>query len=345
MRVFELKTTEREKTSEVICSEGAFARAHGSFVFTDENVKNLYGAQIEKQFDGAPVFAMKAGEHNKTENTLFALLGAMAEAGLKRTDTLVCMGGGVVGDIGGLASALYMRGIPCIQVPTTLMAQVDSSVGGKTAVDFMGVKNLIGAFNQPKQVLVDPCFLSTLPPRELRCGLGEMVKHAALDGALFEKLTAQDNLFDLQFLAETVPDNIAVKAEVVRRDPDEKNLRKCLNLGHTTGHAFELLDGKLSHGEYVLAGILFEAELAKRHLDCDFAYLDELSALARALLGSVPQLPEAERAAEFALLDKKNVVAGEVIVTAPRRKGEYGLLGLPFETYKRELAEIQEALC
>src|SRR5699024_10094782 len=132
-----------------------------------------------------------------------------------RNACLVCLGGGVVGDIGGLAASLYMRGIACIQVPTTLLSQVDSSVGGKTAVDFMGVKNLVGAFFQPKQVFADPAFFATLPPREIRCGLGEIVKHGALDGDIYDTLQAnRDRLFDLTFLAEIVPTNIAFKARV-----------------------------------------------------------------------------------------------------------------------------------
>ncbi len=337
--------------SEIICGVGAFdalppRAAEGAFVFTDENVQSLYGETIRSRFPDAPVYAMRAGEAYKTPETLFALLGEMARAGVRRTGRLICIGGGVVGDIGGLASALYMRGIECVQVPTTLLAQVDSSVGGKTAVDFCGVKNLIGAFKQPAKVLVDPVFLKTLPDREVRCGLGEIVKHAALDAALFDKLSAnREKLFDPDFLAGIVPENIAIKSEVVKADPHEKDLRKCLNLGHTTGHAFELLDGKLSHGEYVLTGILFEAELAKRYTDCDEAYLEALKALARSALGRTPALPPAREAAEFARLDKKNGAGGRVTVTAPVEKGEYVLLDIPYEEYVRALAEIQEKLC
>ncbi|MDE5896349.1 MAG: 3-dehydroquinate synthase, partial [Clostridia bacterium] len=265
MREFRIESSSAE-TSAVLCGAGALKELSADFVFTDSNVFGLYEDTIKQYFPAVPVHVMPAGEEHKTPETLFALLGAMAKAGVRRTGRLVCFGGGVVGDIGGLASALYMRGIDCVQIPTTLLSQVDSSVGGKTAVDFCGVKNLVGAFKLPSLVIVDPRFLNTLPAREIRCGLGEIVKHAALNGALFDRLTEnRDRLFDLSFLAEIVPDNIAVKAEVVKADARESGLRKCLNLGHTTGHAFELYDGKLSHGEYVLAGIVFEAELAKRY--------------------------------------------------------------------------------
>lgn len=335
--------------SEIICCDNAFGRVKDfrGLVFTDENVNALYGKKIAEAFKGAPVFAMPAGEAHKTPDTLFALLKACAEAELHRGDTVLCIGGGVVGDVGGLASALYMRGIDCIQMPTTLLAQVDSSVGGKTAVDFCGIKNLVGAFRQPRQVLVDPVFLKTLPARELRCGLGEIVKHAALDGALFEKLVGNvDRLFDLDFLAEIIPDNIAIKAHIVQADAREAGLRKCLNLGHTTAHAFELADGKLSHGEYVLVGIPFEAAIAKRLTKCDGEYLDRLCSLAKAALGGKPVLPEAKKVAVLSRLDKKNTSSDAVSLVAPVRKGEYKLMSIPYEQYADLLAEVErEALC
>ncbi len=316
-----------------------------AFVFTDENVLGLYGKAIKRALPDVPVYAMKAGENFKTPQTLFDLLGKMAEAKLNRTSVLVALGGGVVGDVGGLAASLYMRGIACIQVPTTLLAQVDSSVGGKTAVDFCGVKNLVGAFHQPELVLVDPAFLRTLPPRELRCGLGEIIKHGALDGEIFDRLVAQEDLFDLKFLAEIVPENIAYKLSVVRRDPHETGLRRCLNLGHTTGHALELADGALSHGEYVLLGILYEARLARAHTECDGKYLDALEALCRRVLVCDPATFDVENAATAALLDKKNTSAGTVTITAPAKKGEYVLLELPYGAYARELASIRRELC
>ena len=172
--------TEKKETSRVTCRKNVLGRAlpealaayKETFIFTDETVLALYGKKVRDVLGDVPVYAMPAGEEHKTPETLLSLLAAMTGAGLHRNACLVCLGGGVVGDIGGLAASLYMRGIACIQVPTTLLSQVDSSVGGKTAVDFMGVKNLVGAFFQPKQVFADPAFFATLPPREIRCGLG-----------------------------------------------------------------------------------------------------------------------------------------------------------------------------
>lgn len=348
MRTFRIKTKQSAEESVIVCRRNALKalNGRGSFVFTDDNVFALYRKQIARYFPAAPVFVMRAGEEHKTPETLFGLLSAMAEAGLHRGDTLVCIGGGVVGDIGGLAAGLYMRGMNCVLVPTTLLSQVDSSVGGKTAVDFAGVKNLVGLFRQPVQVLVDRDFLKTLPPREIRCGLGEMIKHGALDGALYDKLQAgKDRLFDVEFLSELVPDNVAFKADVVRKDPHEAGLRKCLNLGHTTGHALELSHKRLSHGEYVLIGIMFEAELAKRHTVCDNAYLDGLKELALRALGELPELPDMAQAARLALLDKKNRVPDRVVIAAPTAKGQYELIELPFEVYAREAEEIRRELC
>ena len=149
--------TEEKSTSEIVIERGIFSsiEERANFVFTDSNVYALYENKIKAKFKNVPVYAMTAGEDHKTKETLFDLLGEMKKAELTRGDTLVCLGGGVVGDVGGLAAALYMRGISCIQIPTTLLSQVDSSVGGKTAIDFEGVKNMIGVFSQPKKVFVD----------------------------------------------------------------------------------------------------------------------------------------------------------------------------------------------
>lgn len=342
--------TEEKSTSEIVIERGIFSsiEERANFVFTDSNVYALYENKIKAKFKNVPVYAMTAGEEHKTQETLFDLLGEMKKAELTRGDTLVCLGGGVVGDVGGLASALYMRGISCIQIPTTLLSQVDSSVGGKTAIDFEGVKNMIGVFSQPKKVFVDCDFLKTLPQREIRCGLGEIVKHGALDGELFQKLNKnRDRLFDLDFLSGTVSENIAIKADVVRRDANESGLRKCLNLGHTTAHAFELRDRKLSHGEYVLIGILFEAEIAKRVLkEADEVYLNELKSLARLALGVVPELCKASEAAPLARLDKKNRVLGKVSLTVPVSLGKYAFLELSYAEYAELLVKMErEILC
>ena len=349
MQTIHLDLKGKDKTSDVLCGEGVFEREFPrlvrsyaqSFILTDSNVKRLYGDKLSALAPDVPVYAMPAGEENKQPSTLVDILRAMVKEGMHRNGCLFAVGGGVVGDIGGLAAALYMRGISCVQVPTTLLAQVDSSVGGKTAVDLDDVKNVVGAFRQPEIVLADPMFFATLPPREIRCGLGEIVKHGALNAHIFGELWENRNrLTDLHFLSRIVPENIRHKADVVQQDEQETGLRKSLNLGHTTAHALELCEKKRSHGEYVLIGTIVEAELAKRHLECDGEYLDRLEELALLALGGMPKgLPAAE-AAHFAQLDKKNKTNDTVVVTAPVRKGGYALLSLPYAEYEKELREI-----
>ncbi len=355
MREISLNIARENISSQIICAENVMGgllkeelaryRGKGIFLLTDQNVFDLYKNEIKKYLQGIPFWAMPAGEANKTTKTLFALLQNISNAGLKRGSVLIALGGGVVGDIGGLAAALYMRGIDVIQVPTTLLAQVDSSVGGKTAIDFMNIKNLIGAFKQPEKVFVDSGFLKTLPPREIRCGLGEIVKHGALCPAIFHEIQSAENIYDVDFLARVIPENIAYKASVVQRDPTEKDLRRCLNLGHTTGHALELFDGTLSHGEYVLLGMIYEAELSKRFLSCDRSYLDELEHIAQAILNCNVSRFDVEQAAHFALFDKKNQAENKIVCTVPTYAGKYTILELGFSQYKRALAEIKEELC
>jgi len=354
MKELTLRPVSAAHECKILCAEGAFEKCLPElikkypevFVFTDENVLRLYGDKIESVCR-APIFSMPAGEEHKNEETLFALLRAMKEAGLHRSSCLIAVGGGVVGDIGGLAASLYMRGIDCICVPTTLLSQTDSSVGGKTAIDFCGVKNLVGAFSLPKAVVADPTFLKTLPPREIRCGLGEIVKHGALCGELFDKLYAnRENLTDLNFLSSIIFENIAFKAGITQKDERESGLRRCLNLGHTTGHALELADGKLSHGEYVLLGMLLEGRLAERETEVDPAYLDKLFKLCLAALGSLPDI-KTEGAFGLAALDKKNTKGGEIAVVAPAKRGKYAELRLTLAKYeegvKRALAEVYHA--
>ncbi len=238
--------------SVIHCGAGVFdkyaprLKGRQLFIVTDKNVYSYYGKAMHETFgNSVPVKILPAGESSKTQRYLFEILQAMVDADMKRGCTVIAFGGGVVGDIAGLSASLYMRGVRLVQIPTTLLSQVDSSVGGKTAVDFKNVKNLIGTFYQPEEVLVDPVFLRTLPAREIRCGLGEIIKYGALDKDIYEKLWKnRTKMKNLDFLGEITADCIRYKAAVVSKDERDLNgLRKTLNLGHTTGHAFELFYG------------------------------------------------------------------------------------------------------
>ena len=314
-----------------------------NFVVTDSNVYALYKDWFARYFDGVEIFVLAAGEENKTFASLYAILGKMAAAGLHRNSRLFAVGGGVIGDIGGLAAALYMRGISCVQIPTTLLAQVDSSVGGKTAVDLGGVKNIVGAFYQPCEVLVDPTFLKTLPAREIKCGVGEIVKYAALNSDIFDILEKNvHRLTDLAFLTELIVACVAHKANVVQADEKEKGDRRSLNVGHTTGHAIELSSG-LSHGESVLYGMLFETRMAIATGVCEKEYGERLIALVKKAIAIVPQttmdFSKIDEDAKKARADKKNLDDGKIQMAVAKEKGVWTMFALGFEDYRAALVQ------
>ena len=326
------------------CSDArlpALTKGQANFVLTDENVFALYPDFFKKYFSGAEIFVMNAGEEYKNFTSLQAILEKMVGAGLKRTSRLFAVGGGVVGDMGGLCASLYMRGISCVQIPTTLLSQVDSSVGGKTAIDVCGVKNVVGAFYQPQEVLIDPNFLKTLPPREWKCGLGEIVKYAALDGDFFETMYQnKENLSSPQLALSLVYDSVALKAGVVMRDEKETGERKCLNVGHTTGHAIELAFG-LSHGESVLWGMKLETKIAMATGVCEKEYGQKLLAIVEAALALPPvgkiDLVKIGEAAQNASADKKNVDSKNIVMAVAKAKGEWTILSLVADDYKTAL--------
>ena len=239
-------------------------------VVTNETVGPLYLDKLLHNLDGHSVasIALPDGEAYKTLATMQSILDRLVESGANRDTTIVALGGGVVGDIAGFAAACYMRGVAFVQVPTTLLAQVDSSVGGKTGVNHEHGKNLIGAFHQPRVVLIDTDTLATLPDRELRAGLAEVIKYGAIcDAAFFDWL--EDNMQDLlardaDALAHAIRRSCELKAEVVAEDEREAGRRAILNFGHTFGHAIERCQGygDWLHGEAVAAGMVMAAKLS-----------------------------------------------------------------------------------
>ena len=315
------------------------------FLFTDENVFRIYGERLLKSFGEMLYFVMCTGEEYKTEETLFALLTHMSQANLLRTSVLICVGGGIALDIGGLAASLYMRGITHVHVPTTLLAQTDACIGGKTAINFKGIKNLVGTFYPPTKVYIEPEFLTSLPQKEIICGLGEIVKHGALCPEIFELLNQnRGRLTEKSFLKEAVPRSLAFKASVIEQDPYEKGLRKILNLGHTTAHALEMSGNGLSHGESVLCGILLESVFASRYSP-DEAFLERLKELCLEALGGMPKLCVDESIMRAALLDKKNAKTGKVSLTLVTAAGKYEFLELPLSEYVEGIKLAEKQLC
>lgn len=232
-------------------------------VVSDSNVARFYGGRLP-----FPHYVLKGGEQGKTLSQAQALWGEMEKLALDRRALVVALGGGVVGDLAGFAASLYLRGLPFVQIPTTLLAQVDSCVGGKTGVNTPGGKNLLGTFHQPQAVFVDPAFLKTLPPREIKSGLGEVLKYGIIaDPQLFffvlENLEAFWQI-RLGVLGPLIRRCLELKSRLIAQDERDFGERRILNFGHTLGHALEARTAfqKYSHGEAVLAGMLGEARLA-----------------------------------------------------------------------------------
>ncbi len=283
---------------------------------TNTTVEPLYSAQVESALSFAQTLTkvvLPDGESFKNLSTLNTIFDALLEAGHNRKTTLVALGGGVIGDMVGFAAACYQRGVNFIQVPTTLLAQVDSSVGGKTAVNHPLGKNMIGAFYQPQSVVIDTGLLKTLPQRELSAGLAEVIKYGLIADADFfswleeniAKLLAQDT----QALAYAIERSCQIKADVVAKDEREGGLRAILNLGHTFGHAIEahMGYGEWLHGEAVGAGMMMACRMSEK-----LGWLDaELVARARTLIerAGLPVVPPAEMTPDtflkYMAVDKK----------------------------------------
>ena len=245
--------------------ELGYGRSQKICIVTDSNVAPLYARDVqdllEKEFDTVILHTFEAGEHNKNLETVNSLYQTLIEQHFDRQDLLVALGGGVVGDLTGFAAATYLRGIDFIQVPTSLLSEVDSSIGGKTGVDFMQYKNMVGAFYQPKLVYMNLNVLKTLPKDQLISGFGEILKHGLIrnyDYFLWMNEHEKEILaLDYNTLEEMVYQSCLIKRDVVERDPKEKGERALLNFGHTIGHAVEKLsDFGLSHGVCVGLGMV-----------------------------------------------------------------------------------------
>lgn len=236
-------------------------------VVTDSGVPKEYAECVAASSKDVAIVTIKEGEISKQIDTLQTVLTALVENNFTRTDCIVAVGGGVVGDLSGFAASIYMRGIDFYNIPTTVLSQVDSSIGGKTAIDYMGVKNIVGAFYPPKKVIVDLETLKTLPRRQISNGLAEAVKMAATsDEKLFSLFETSQNIMD--DVDTIIESSLRIKKSVVEEDESEKGLRRILNFGHTVGHAIEstLNMQELYHGECVAIGMLYmcSSEVGKR---------------------------------------------------------------------------------
>ena len=251
----------RDESYNIVLLRGALNNLNKYFnlnrrvlVVTDTGVPSEYLRTVLSQCENGYSVSIEEGEKSKSFDNYKTLLSILVKKGFTRTDCIIALGGGVCGDIAGFVASTYMRGIDFYNIPTTYLSQVDSSVGGKTAIDFCGIKNIVGAFYQPKCVVIDPEVLKTLDKRQLSAGIAESIKMAAtFDSELFELiLNTDDFLRDADVIIEK---SLKIKRDVVEKDVKEKDLRKVLNFGHTVGHAIES-ETKLLHGECVGLGMI-----------------------------------------------------------------------------------------
>ena len=306
--------------------------AHRLCIVSDDTVAPLWAPRLAAAIGDAatPVFTIPAGEASKSRAEWARLTDAMLDAGFGRDSAILALGGGVVGDLAGFVAATYLRGIPFVQVPTTLLAMIDASIGGKTGVDTRAGKNLVGAFHHPALVVADPATFATLPVEQLRNGLAEAVKHAVIAGpSEFEWIAthaadvARAGGPDAALALRLVRRNIEIKAGVVARDERESGLRKTLNFGHTIGHAIEALSHfTLLHGECVAIGMVVESRAAALAGHADAGLADVVATVlgAAGLPSRVPERFDAAAILAATRSDKK-ARAGHVEYAVASRVG------------------------
>lgn len=312
-------------------------------VVTDRHVARHYLRGVLSVLDACHIQAvpivLSPGEQSKTLTTVKRIVDMLATHRFERSSFLFALGGGVVGDLAGFAAAIYQRGIPFVQIPTTLIAQSDSSVGGKTGVDHRLGKNLIGAFYQPKEVWIDPLTLRTLPKREWVGGLAEVIKYGVIaDERFFSSLEREmPALLDRQpdIVGAAVKRSCEIKAEVVGTDERESDRRRILNYGHTIGHALETLGGyeSLIHGEAVGIGMVQEADLACFMGVCDRTVVDRIRTLVRAA-GLRDRMPSWSSAKIWnAMMHDKKVSGGQVVGVWPECIGRVRMMQTDESTF------------
>ena len=311
-------------------------KAQTAAIITETTVDALYGGTVERSLREAGYavlrYAFPAGERNKRLVTLEEILEFLAENHMTRSDVIVALGGGVPGDVAGFAAAVYARGIRFVQVPTTLLAAVDSSVGGKTAVDLKAGKNLAGSFHQPDMVITDTAVIRALPDALLSDGAAEVIKYGVLtDPELFETMCRADWR---ERLPEIIASCVSIKRDVVNADEFDNGVRQLLNLGHTFGHAIEKCsDFTVSHGQGVAMGMVIAAGAAGKRDVCEAIIRADRSC-------ALPVLPKEDAAtlARAALSDKKRK-GGSITLVLPERIGKCELVKTPVEQLEQAFAD------
>ena len=342
-------TVKASGTYDILLSKGGLNRigqtVHERFkpctiaILSDDKVFPLYGKTVTDSLEAAGFrtvsHVIPNGEQSKTLDNVTAFIDCMVQAQVTRTDMVLALGGGVVGDMAGFAAAIYLRGIPYIQVPTTLLAAVDSSVGGKTAVDISAGKNLVGAFHQPVLVYLDTETLSTLDQSVMRDGFAEVIKYGViLDRKLFNTV-ATPGTFDLK---EVIARCIEIKRDVVEQDEFDRGMRGLLNFGHTFGHAIEKLSGfSITHGSAVARGMIIAAKVARNYGFTD--YTDRITKVVRDY-GFETDCPYSAHDLYSVILSDKKRSGSDITLVLPKSIGQCTLERMPAT---RVLELIKEA--
>lgn len=298
------------------------------FVLVDNNSRNYCLERLNLGYVANDhILTIAEGEHNKSLESIIQVWQMLSVNGARRNAVLINIGGGMITDIGGFAASCFKRGIRCVNIPTTLLAQVDASVGGKTGINFNGLKNEIGTFSIPEEVIIDNSFLQSLSERQVLSGFAEMLKHALLAE---EKHVAEIMLVDLKQVAEEeflplIKTSVAVKDAIVSGDPREQGLRKALNFGHTIGHAIESIairkNLNIYHGDAVAYGMIAELYLSVKRMGFDEKHFEAIRKFIREKYPVYHPVSEPEELYELMLHDKKNEHEG-VNFTLLRRPGE-----------------------
>lgn len=283
-----------------------------TIIVADNKVKKIYG----EFFKTNKMIPYSAGEKSKNFQTIIKLSQELIRLKANRKTVLAALGGGVTGDVTGFLAAIYMRGISFVQIPTTLLAMIDASIGGKTGIDLKEGKNILGAFYQPQAVYIDPQVLQALPEKEFQNGLAEAVKHGVIDGKLFfwlEKNKEKIKDKNPKILEQLIYKNILIKKKIIEQDEKEENIRAMLNLGHTFGHAMETLSNyKISHGHAVAIGLAAASQREKRIINLLSFF---------GLPTRIPENMEIKKIIEIMMIDKKNQ-SNKITVIIPEKIGK-----------------------
>lgn len=295
------------------------------FLIVDQNVYELYNSKYNFDRMGKRLYVLKSGENSKSWKYVEQISKKMLESGCNRQSKIVAVGGGVTGDLSGFAASIFMRGVKIVHIPTTLLSCVDSSIGGKTGIDFLGYKNILGSFYQPCKIIISTNFFATLPLKEIKCGIGEILKTALLSQNVFDYVNSSFSkllMLDSETVLKTIKLCVQFKDHIISSDEKEASLRKILNLGHTIGHALESMDKfRLSHGEYVLCGIELETKMSRKLAIIEEDYYKVIMHLLGIALTPKVKIKSIDKLIRIMKADKKNL-DGKIDFIFAKNQGE-----------------------